>query len=108
MKIAVTAAQAELDAQIDPRFGRCPWFMIIDTETLEFEAVENPNLALGGGTGIQSAGMMADKGVTCVLAGNCGRCEYKGACGGCRARAFAATGEWTAADPMCAYRPPVG
>jgi len=43
-----------------------------------------------------------------LLAGNCGRCEYKSTCGGCRARAFAATGEWTAADPMCAYHPPGG
>jgi len=37
--------------------------------------------------------------------GKCGRCEYRAACGGCRARAYAATGDWLAAEPFCAYRP---
>jgi radical SAM protein with 4Fe4S-binding SPASM domain len=41
-----------------------------------------------------------------LLAGKCGRCDFKDACGGCRARAFAATGEWTAEDPICGYSPP--
>lgn len=39
---------------------------------MEFEAFENPNIALGGGAGIQSAQLMADKGVSTVLTGNCG------------------------------------
>lgn len=39
------------------------------------------------------------------LAGNCGRCEYRAMCGGCRARAFAATGDLLASDPSCAYEP---
>jgi radical SAM protein with 4Fe4S-binding SPASM domain len=42
------------------------------------------------------------------LGGKCGRCEYRGLCGGCRARAFAATGDALAADPACAYEPPAG
>ena len=37
--------------------------------------------------------------------GKCGRCEYRAACGGCRARAYAMTGDWLAAEPFCAYRP---
>jgi len=61
-----------LDAPVDPRFGRCPYFLIVDTDTLDFEAVENPNLALGGGAGIQSAQLMAAKDVKFVLTGNCG------------------------------------
>jgi radical SAM protein with 4Fe4S-binding SPASM domain len=39
------------------------------------------------------------------LGGKCGRCEYRLICGGCRARAFAATGDYLAADPSCAYEP---
>lgn len=39
------------------------------------------------------------------LSGKCGLCEYKGICGGCRARAFAATGDYLAAEPACSYRP---
>ncbi len=40
-----------------------------------------------------------------ALLGKCGRCEYKGACGGCRARAFALTGNYLAAEPACTHRP---
>ncbi len=72
MKIAITAAGTTLDAQVDPRFGRCPCFLIVETDDLSFEAVENPNLSLGGGAGIQSAQLMAEKGVKHVLTGNCG------------------------------------
>jgi len=46
--------------------------LIIDTDTMQFEAIENPNIAIGGGAGIQSAQLMSEKGVTVVLTGNCG------------------------------------
>ena len=72
MKIAVTSTNASLDAQVDPRFGRCPCFLILDPDTMDFEAFENPNVALGGGAGIQSGQLMAEKGVQAVLTGNCG------------------------------------
>lgn len=39
------------------------------------------------------------------LGGKCGRCEYRGLCGGCRARAYAIDGDYLAADPACAYEP---
>ena len=39
------------------------------------------------------------------LGGKCGRCEYRQICGGCRARAFAATGDYLAEDPSCSYQP---
>ena len=72
MKIAITASGPTLDANVDPRFGRCAHFLIVDTVTLDFEAVENPNVVLGGGAGIQSAQLMAAKDVKFVLTGNCG------------------------------------
>ena len=72
MKIAVTSTGPTLDDMVEARFGRCPYFLIIDPDTLEFEALENPNIALGGGVGIQSAQLMAEKGVSTVLTGNCG------------------------------------
>jgi len=46
--------------------------LIIDTDTMQLEVIENPNIALGGGAGIQSAQLMSEKGVTTVLTGNCG------------------------------------
>ncbi len=39
------------------------------------------------------------------LKGKCGACEYKKVCGGCRARAFEATGDYMAEEPLCTYRP---
>ena len=72
MKIVVTATGPSLDGPVDPRFGRCPYFVIVETDDLAFEAVENPNVTLGGGAGIQSAQLMNEKGVRFVLTGNCG------------------------------------
>src|SRR6266480_247134 len=42
------------------------------------------------------------------LGGKCGDCEYRAVCGGCRARAFAVTGDVLAADPSCTYEPRPG
>ena len=72
MKIAVTSTGPDLDSQVESRFGRCSYFLIVDSETFEFETVENPNVALGGGAGIQSAQLLANRGVQTVLTGNCG------------------------------------
>ncbi|HUU19461.1 MAG TPA: NifB/NifX family molybdenum-iron cluster-binding protein [Sedimentisphaerales bacterium] len=72
MKIAVTSTGPTLDDNVEARFGRCPYFLIIDTDTMQYEAIENPNIALGGGAGIQSAQLMSEKGVIAVLTGNCG------------------------------------
>jgi len=72
MKIAVTSTGPTLDDNVEVRFGRCPYFLFIDTDTMQYESIENPNIALGGGAGIQSAQFMSEKGVTTVLTGNCG------------------------------------
>jgi len=62
MKIAVTCRGKTLDDQVDPRFGRCPYFLVVDTDTLDAEPIENPNLALGGGAGIQSKSRIHEQG----------------------------------------------
>lgn len=72
MKIAVTSTGPTLDDSVEARFGRCAYFLIIDPDTLEVEPLENPNVALGGGAGPQSAQLMANQGVSVVLTGNCG------------------------------------
>jgi predicted Fe-Mo cluster-binding NifX family protein len=72
MKIAVTSTGPTLDDSVEMRFGRCAYFLIVDPDTLEFEPIQNPNIDLGGGAGIQSAQIMADKDVSIVLTGNCG------------------------------------
>jgi predicted Fe-Mo cluster-binding NifX family protein len=72
MKIAITATGPSLDDQVEPRFGRAPYYLFVDTETMEAEAVQNPNVAAGGGAGIQSAQLVSDRGANVVLTGNCG------------------------------------
>jgi predicted Fe-Mo cluster-binding NifX family protein/ferredoxin len=72
MKIGITSTGPNLDDHVEARFGRCPYFLVVDTDSMQFEAVENPNVAAGGGAGIQSAQLMADRGVEAVLTGNCG------------------------------------
>jgi len=72
MKIAVAASGDTLDAQVDPRFGRCAWFVIVDSDTMEFEAVQNPGAMAGGGAGIQAAQVVASTGAQAVVAGNMG------------------------------------
>lgn len=72
MKICVTSQGDNLNSQIDPRFGRCRYFIIVDTETMQFEAVQNPNIEAMGGAGVQSGQLVASKGVKAVLTGNVG------------------------------------
>jgi predicted Fe-Mo cluster-binding NifX family protein len=72
MKIAVSATDPELSSQVDPRFGRCAYFIFVDSETMQFEAAENPNVISSSGAGIQSAQLVAKKGANVLLTGSCG------------------------------------
>lgn len=77
MRIAVSATGPSLDAEVDPRFGRCRHFVIADPESLEFEVLENTSQAASGGAGIASAQVVAGKDVKAVLTGNCGPNAYQ-------------------------------
>lgn len=72
MRIAISASSPDLSSPVDPRFGRCPYFLFVDPESMEFEAIENPNISSASGVGIQSAQLVAEKGATAVLTGSCG------------------------------------
>ena len=72
MKIAVSATGPSLDAEVDPRFGRCQYFIIVDPDTMKFEVIENSSAMAPGGAGISTAQLIASKGVEAVLTGNCG------------------------------------
>jgi predicted Fe-Mo cluster-binding NifX family protein len=77
MKIAVSAIAPGLDAEVDPRFGRCQYFIIIDPQSMEFEALDNSNAMAAGGAGISTAQMIVSKGAEVVLTGNCGPNAYQ-------------------------------
>ena len=72
MKIAVSASNPDLTSPVDPRFGRCSYFIFIDPETMGFEAVKNPNVSSSSGAGIQAAQLVSEKGAQVVLTGHCG------------------------------------
>lgn len=73
MKIAVTSRGKDLDAEVDPRFGRAAFILIIDTETLEVEAINNSdNVNAFKGAGIQAASAVCEKGAEVLLTGYCG------------------------------------
>lgn len=77
MKLAVSATGPDLEAEIDPRFGRCQYLLIVDPETMAFEAVANPGPMAAGGAGIQTAQLVASKGAEVVLTGHCGPNAYQ-------------------------------
>jgi predicted Fe-Mo cluster-binding NifX family protein len=72
MKIAISSTGKDLDCQIDPRFGRCQYFIFLDSETMEFEAAENQGLTAMGGAGVQAAQLVVQKGVNALITGNLG------------------------------------
>jgi len=77
MKIAISATGPTLEAEVDPRFGRCRYFILADTETPDFEAIDNSSAGASGGAGISAAQAIAGKGAKAVLTGNCGPNAYQ-------------------------------
>ena len=78
MKIAVTSTGQDLDAPMDPRFGRAAYILIIDSETMAFEVLDNAeNVNAFKGAGIQAAAMISDKHADVLLTGFCGPNAFK-------------------------------
>ena len=78
MKIAVTSKGTNLDSQIDPRFGRAAYILIIDSETFDFEVLDNKeNVNALKGAGIQAAKMVSEKQAEVLLTGFCGPNAFK-------------------------------
>lgn len=78
MKIAVTSTGTDLDSQVDPRFGRASYILIVDSETLDHEVLDNKeNVNALKGAGIQAASMVSDKGAEVLLTGFCGPNAFK-------------------------------
>ena len=72
MRIAISATGPTLDVEVDSRFAQCQYFIIVEPETMEFEAPENSSAMACGGAGISAGQMIASKGVEAVLSGNYG------------------------------------
>lgn len=72
MKVAVTSTGKNLESQLDPRFGRCQYFVLVDSESMEFEVIPNESMDAMGGAGIQAAQNVANMNAEVVLTGNMG------------------------------------
>ena len=72
MKIAVSSTTNTLEGKIDQRFGRCPYFLIIDSETLEFTVIDNESAMTSGGAGIKAAETIVQSNAKVVITGNIG------------------------------------
>lgn len=78
MKVAITSKGPELSSQTDPRFGRGAYIIIIDSESKEFEAIDNSaNVNAFKGAGIQAATLVAEKKVDVLMTGHCGPNAFK-------------------------------
>ena len=72
MKIAISSIGNNLDSDVDSRFGRCNTFIIVDTESMGFQAVSNDAVGSAHGAGIGAAQVIANLGVKAVLTGHVG------------------------------------
>ncbi len=72
MKICVCATGPDLNSQVSPVFGRCPYFLIIDSKTEEFKAIPNAALQAGRGAGVGAAQIAASEKAGAVICGNFG------------------------------------
>ncbi len=72
MKIALSSTGKDLASDVDVRFGRAPYFILVDSETMNYEVIENPNVQVGGGAGVGSAKIVVEKGAQVVISGNIG------------------------------------
>jgi predicted Fe-Mo cluster-binding NifX family protein len=76
MKIIVTATAPEIAAPVDPRFGRGAYFIVVDTETMRWQAHENQGVNAAGGAGSQAAQFAAQQGVEAIISGDFGPNAY--------------------------------
>jgi predicted Fe-Mo cluster-binding NifX family protein len=72
MKIVLTTVSPNLDAEVDPRFGRGANLLVVDTDTLEWKGHTNPGAHASGGAGIQAAQFVADQSAQAAISGDFG------------------------------------
>ncbi|MFW9887157.1 MAG: NifB/NifX family molybdenum-iron cluster-binding protein [Candidatus Thorarchaeota archaeon] len=75
-KICVTSQGADMDALMDPRFGRCRYFIIVDLESGEFDAIDNDAISHAQGAGIRAAQTVVSTGVDAIITGSVGPNAY--------------------------------
>ncbi len=72
MKIAISSNDGKYDTPLNPRFGRCEFFVIVDTDSRAWEAQANPAAMASGGAGTHAVQFLSQQGVQAVITGRCG------------------------------------
>lgn len=72
MKIAVSAMGGSLDSLVSEKFGRAPYFLIVDTDTMKFTPLLNGAESMSGGAGPEAVRQVSAQGVSAVLTGQLG------------------------------------
>ncbi len=72
MKICFSSTGIDLESELDLRFGRCYYFLIVNTETEEIKAIENEGGISAHGAGVSAAQQVAKEDVDVVVTGNIG------------------------------------
>ena len=73
MNLIFTTAGADLNAGLDPSFGRAPKFMLLDLDSQRFKLIDNrQNIEAAQGAGIQAAQTIVKAGAQALITGHCG------------------------------------
>ncbi|MGQ9491842.1 MAG: NifB/NifX family molybdenum-iron cluster-binding protein [Anaerolineae bacterium] len=76
MKLIVTATAPDMNALVDPRFGRAAYFVAVDGDTSQWQAHQNGGVNAAGGAGAQAAQFAAQQGAQAVISGDFGPNAY--------------------------------
>ncbi|OQX50964.1 hypothetical protein B5M47_02510 [candidate division CPR3 bacterium 4484_211] len=72
MKLAISSTGKDLNSLVDSRFGRCPYLLVVDTETKDWQAADNVSAQSARGAGVGTAQKVIDLGCSAVVSGNMG------------------------------------
>ena len=72
MKVAISSSGSDKESTVDERFGRCPYFIIVDTDEMDFQSMKNEHTKLSHGVGPQVVQTLSDMNVEVVITGNVG------------------------------------
>ena len=72
MKIAVSATGDSMNAEVSEYFGRCAYFLIVDSQTMKFEPISNAGTGMMGGAGPEAVRLISSRGAEIILTGAVG------------------------------------
>lgn len=72
MELCVCATDSNLDSPVSPTFARCPYFLIVNSESKEFRTVPNPAAVTGRGAGVAASQLVVSQKAEAVICGNFG------------------------------------